>query len=654
MPDGMFEPEAVPGRRGILKGGAGLLFAFALPHAPDASAQGSPAAPAALNAYVRIAPDGIITITAPVPEMGQATNTALPLIVAEELDADWARVRVETAPVAAAYENPVFRQQLVLGSLSTRTYWMPLRTAGAQARRVLLDAAAARWGVPVGELTTEPSVVFHAASNRRLTYGEIASFATVPATLPAIEPAALKPVSAMRLLGRDVARWDVPAKSTGAQTYAIDVRLPGMLHATMARAPVMGSKAEAHNGAEILRRPGITHVIALDDGVAIVGERIEAVLAARRALEVTWSRAPGSATDSATMREDYLADARASTKRTVAIRRTGDAPAAIAGAARTVAAEYTTDAVAHAQLEPLAAVADVRAGRRGALGRHAMADALPRRGRARRGRSAGAREGEHAHDGRRLRATDHGGLRRRGRGAVEGRRAPREAHGDARGRHGELARPSLRRAPDRGRARGGRQDRGLAAPHRLRPRRAADVRAGAAGRAERRGPHRRGRGRRAVLRRAEPPGRTRLPRRWRADRRVARDRRAAQRLRDRGDGGRAGGAGRAGPAGLSPLAHDRPPRARRDGGGGGDVGLAQPPGGRPLGRRVLPPRAAAARGGAGGDGRRGRAGPRVRWGRGAAGVVRGGLRPSAPAPQHPAAGRGLRRLGASAPRCRSA
>lgn len=361
MPDGHRPPMAPLGRRGLLAGGAGLLFAFTLPPARDAASQPAQPAAATLNAYVRIAPDGTITIQAPVPEMGQATNTALPLVVAEELDADWSRVRVETAPVADAYANPLFRQQLVLGSLSSRTYWMPLRTAGAQARRVLMDAAATRWGVPVADLSTEPSVVVHAESGRRLTYGEIAGFATVPATLPTIEPAALKPVSAMRLLGRDVARWDVPAKSTGAATYAIDVRLPGMLHATLARAPVMGAKAESHNGAEILRRPGITHVVVLDDGVAVVGERIEAVLAARRALEVTWSRAPGSDTDSDAMRESYLADARGSTKRTVAVRRTGDAPAAIAGAARVVTAEFTADPVAHAQLEPLTAVADVRA-----------------------------------------------------------------------------------------------------------------------------------------------------------------------------------------------------------------------------------------------------------------------------------------------------
>ncbi len=162
----------------MLAGGAGLTLAFAL--APEAEAQNAAAAPIRLSAYVTIARDGTITIMAPAPEMGQATNTTLPLILAEELDADWSRVRIRTAPVASAYDHPVFRSQFVVASLTTRAYWMPIRTAGAQARRVLLDAVAERWKVPVGELTTEPSMVVHAASNRKISYGEVAAFAAVP------------------------------------------------------------------------------------------------------------------------------------------------------------------------------------------------------------------------------------------------------------------------------------------------------------------------------------------------------------------------------------------------------------------------------------------------------------------------------------------
>lgn len=351
-------------RRGLL--GTGLAFTFAFAGPGTADAQSAPSGPAtlnapSLNAYVRIAPDGTITIQAPVPEMGQASNTALPLIVAEELDADWSKVRIETAPVRPAYDSPVFRSQFVVASLSVRGYWMPLRIAGAQARRVLLDAVAARWGVPVDQLTTEPSVVVHAASNRRIGYGEVAAFATVPATLPEIAPAALKPVSAFRLVGRDVPRFDVPAKATGQAVFAIDVRLPGMLHATVARSPGLGARPLTHNGAALLARPGITHVLPLDQGVAIVGERVEAVLAARRELAVTWSPGEGATHSSEPALASYLADARDTAKAGVTVVRNGEAAQAIAGAARVHTAEFTSDYVYHAQMEPLTCVAHVTA-----------------------------------------------------------------------------------------------------------------------------------------------------------------------------------------------------------------------------------------------------------------------------------------------------
>ncbi len=345
------------GRRGILAGATGLTFAFAFTGPAEAQAGG----PAALNAYVRIAADGTITIQAPVPEMGQGSNTSLPLIVAEELDADWSRVRIETAPVRPAFDSPIFRSQFVVASLSVRGYWMPLRIAGAQARRVLLDAVAARWGVPVAELTTEPSLVVHAASNRRISYGDVAAFATVPATLPEIAPTALKPVSAFRLIGRDVARFDVPAKALGQTLFAIDVRLPNMLHATVARSPGLGARPATHNGAELLRRPGITHVIPLDQGVAIVGERIEAVLAARQALTVQWTPGEGPAHESQAALASYLADARDTAKAAVTAGRTGEAVQAIAGAARVHTAEFASDYVYHAQMEPLTSVASITA-----------------------------------------------------------------------------------------------------------------------------------------------------------------------------------------------------------------------------------------------------------------------------------------------------
>jgi isoquinoline 1-oxidoreductase subunit beta len=348
-----------PSRRGVLAGGAGLSFAFGLglPQSNQALAQ----AGGAVNAYIRILPDGSVTIYAPAPEMGQATNTAIPLIIAEELDADWGKVKIETAPVAAAYNHPVFRAQFVVASLTTRAYWMPVRTAGAQARRVLMDAAAARWGVPVTELTTEPHTVVHAASNRRMGYGEIAGFASVPNPMPEIKPEQLKPAAQFRLIGKDVARWDVPGKATGRATYAIDVQVPGMAHAVIARAPVMGGGPKSHNGDDVRKMPGVVAVVPLTQGVAVVAERVEQALAGRAALKIEWNVTPASGYDSAAGLQKYLADARDASKQGVVGRKTGEVEPALAAAARVVSGEYTTDYAYHAQMEPLTCVASVTA-----------------------------------------------------------------------------------------------------------------------------------------------------------------------------------------------------------------------------------------------------------------------------------------------------
>ncbi len=173
-------------RRAFLGGSAGLAFAFTLGCAGTGGAQSQKHR---LNAYVSIAPDGTITIQSPVAEMGQGIMTGLPLIVAEELDADWSKVVIEQSPINQAYHHPIFKAQYVVASISTLGYWTPLRVAGGQARRVLLDTAAKQWGVPLSELATEPSVVVHRPSGRRASYGELAARAVVPEKPPAIDPA---------------------------------------------------------------------------------------------------------------------------------------------------------------------------------------------------------------------------------------------------------------------------------------------------------------------------------------------------------------------------------------------------------------------------------------------------------------------------------
>jgi isoquinoline 1-oxidoreductase subunit beta len=351
-------------RRDALKASAGLTFAFSFGLSDDAAAQQKAAAPAAaakLNAYVTIARDGTVTIQSPAPEMGQGIKTSIPLIIAEELDADWSKVKIAQSPIDPAYDHPIFKSQFVVGSLSTRGYWMQVRTAGAQARRVLIDAAAATWNVPADQLTTEPGFVVHAASKRKLSYGEIAATAKAPDKLPEIKPEQLKKVADFRLLGKDVPRTDVAAKATGREQYSIDVQVPGMLYGTLARAPVRGSGPTSFNEADLAKIPGIVKVVALGHGVGIVGQSMPQVIAARRALKAQWKDAPGSKTNSDAALKEYQANLRNAEKKGVVGRNSGDIAAAMASAAKTVTGEFTTDYVYHAQMEPLNAVASVTA-----------------------------------------------------------------------------------------------------------------------------------------------------------------------------------------------------------------------------------------------------------------------------------------------------
>src|SRR5262245_41884935 len=200
--------DAPVSRRQVMVGAAGLSFAIALPgKAARAAALGSASEGKSFNPWLSITPDGTITIMSAATEMGQGSLTSLPLIVAEELDADWAKVRIVPAPpIDALYANPSFGMLYTAGSNAVRSYFQPLRVFGAQARRVLLDNAARRLGVPMDELTTEPSVVVHAKSGRRLGYGEIAAFAEIPDKAPEIKSDELKKPSAFRLIGKDVMR----------------------------------------------------------------------------------------------------------------------------------------------------------------------------------------------------------------------------------------------------------------------------------------------------------------------------------------------------------------------------------------------------------------------------------------------------------------
>jgi isoquinoline 1-oxidoreductase beta subunit len=222
-------------RRGLIAGLGGLTFCFAF--GADGPRLVAPAAADTADAikvtpWVRIAPGGGITILTPGAEMGQGSMTSLPLILAEEMDADWSKVTLEWAPADAelyGYRLGNERAMSIVGSRAVMLYFNDMRVAGAQVRKVLIQNAAERWGVDASTLRTEPGAVVDPASGRRLTYGEIAAFGKVPATLPAVDKSELKAKSQFRLIGRSVPRRDIPGKVNGSAQYAIDVRLPGMV-----------------------------------------------------------------------------------------------------------------------------------------------------------------------------------------------------------------------------------------------------------------------------------------------------------------------------------------------------------------------------------------------------------------------------------------
>lgn len=357
--------QFAPGRREFLKAAGGFTFAVTLGANGVVLIDRAEAAAVArdITLWVRIAPDNSVTIVTPAAEMGQGSMTGVPVALAEELDVDWSKVSLEMAPAEPnlyGYAAGGGRRMMgIFGSRAVMYYFDQMRVAGAQARKVLLMNAAERWGVPVGDLRTEPSTVVHPASGRRMTYGEIASFATMPAAMPAVDASELKRPQDFRIIGHAVPRHDIPAKTDGSAQYSIDVQLPGMVYASTVHSPVQGGAPANVNEAKIRALPGVLDVIALDLGVAVVADSMEHVLAAHGALEVDWSgTARGRRYSSETaLLHDYEATASDPKAQQQTIHRTGDHTAAFEKAARTYRRVYRSDYGYHAQMEPLNAVA---------------------------------------------------------------------------------------------------------------------------------------------------------------------------------------------------------------------------------------------------------------------------------------------------------
>jgi isoquinoline 1-oxidoreductase beta subunit len=351
---------------------AGLSFSVALGTGLAASSDPAQAQAAGLkaNVWVTIGTDDSVVVMTPTGEMGQGTTTALPMILAEELDADWSKVRIEYAPPnPRVYGNPhplLNGGQASLASIAVPGYFTPLRIAGAQARRVLLDAAAARWGVPVAELSTASGVVTHAASGRRLRYGEIAAFATVPAQLPAITVADLKKPEQYKLIGHaDLGRTDVLSKVNGQAKFGIDAVVPDMVYATVLESPMEGARPGQVNTAEAMAVPGVIQVLALPFGVAVIAQTVEASRTARNVLKakVTWdtSNARAAGFDSDKAKEEYARNGRSAEAKPMNAYKKGEADQALASAARVIEGTFWSEHTYHAQLEPMNCVARVAA-----------------------------------------------------------------------------------------------------------------------------------------------------------------------------------------------------------------------------------------------------------------------------------------------------
>lgn len=348
------------GRRHFLIGagvvGAGLVVGVQLARrdgfAGMRASRTAAAEPFAPHAFLRIAPDDTITVIIGKSEMGQGVYTGLPMILAEELDIDPRRVRVEFAPLDPAFNHPFVPMQFTGGSMSTTTTFEPLRKAGAAARAMLLAAAAKEWQVEAADLSTADGFVTDGA--RRASYG---SLATTAAALETPKDVLLKSRSEFKYLGKPLARLDTPDKVDGRAEFGCDVRRPGMLFAMVARAPVFGGKVTSVRDMAARAVPGVVEIKRVPSGVAVIATHTWAALRGRDALEIEWDLGPGAEVSTDALREEYRRLAR---EPGIVAESRGDVNAAFAASGRRrLEVEYDLPYLAHACMEPLNCVAHV-------------------------------------------------------------------------------------------------------------------------------------------------------------------------------------------------------------------------------------------------------------------------------------------------------
>jgi len=346
-------------RRGFLKAGisagGGLLLGFHAPASTRFARAASEAAQSILNSWVRIARDGTVTIIVGQSEMGQGIMTAIPMIIADELEAEWAKIRVEQAPADPAYGDPMRGgQQSTNGSRSIRNMLTLWRRAGAAAKEMLVAAAAKQWSVSPDECYAEQNAVIHRASGRKLGYGELAVRA---AELPVPKEPKLKSPDQFRYIGKAVARLDTPDKVTGRGIYGIDVKVPGLLVATVQRCPVFGGKVASFDATKAKAVKGVRDVVQISSGIAVVANSYWSAKTGRDALTITWDEGPNAQLSSAEITRIYAASA---AQPGPAARKDGDAVKALEGAGKTYDAVYEVPFLAHATMEPMNCTAQVK------------------------------------------------------------------------------------------------------------------------------------------------------------------------------------------------------------------------------------------------------------------------------------------------------
>jgi len=346
--------NAVLNRRGFLRTGAaaagGLVVGFYIPEHTKASA--GLVADSKLNAWVHVSSDDKVTLFIHKAEMGQGTVTSLSMLLAEELECDWARIHTEFPGISREYGA----NQGVVGSQSIRSSFNTLRQAGASAREMLIQAAAQKWGVDKSQCRAENSMVINTATNARLSYGSLADAA---ALLPTPTGVALKTPAQYKIIGKSKKRLDTPSKTDGSATFGIDVRMPGLLYAVIERCPVFGGKVVEFDASKAKAVPGVKNVVQVSTGVAVVAENTWAAMEGRRKLTVKFDEGAVAAFSTPGITQSFI-DAVAPGGG-VSMRKDGDAAAALAGAAKKLDAVYQTPYLAHAPMEPLNCTAWVKA-----------------------------------------------------------------------------------------------------------------------------------------------------------------------------------------------------------------------------------------------------------------------------------------------------